>query len=381
MDLADARRQFRDAFGRDATVVARAPGRVNLIGEHTDYSDGFVCPMAIEPALYFVAAKRDDDVVALRSGLFPQEPAEFALAGVLEPGRPQWANYAKGMANYLKIAGVPLVGMDVLVVNDLPPGGGLSSSAAMEVGTATALLALAGQELDADRLAQLAQKAEHEFAGVPCGIMDQMIVAAGHAGHAMLMDCRNLSKTFVPLDSAGVAVLVINSMTQHELSGGEYARRRAECEEGAKHFGVDKLRDVTLDQVEAAVADLPPTVFKRCRHVVGENARCQAFAEHLSKKEYEAAGELMAASHASLSGDFEVSTPELDWLAAEAVQLEGVHGSRMTGGGFGGCTVTLVQPDAAEAVKNQIAAAFERQFDKRPEAFVTAAAAGAEVLG
>jgi galactokinase len=379
-DIDAARHQFLELFGRDAECVVRAPGRVNLIGEHTDYSDGFVCPMAIEPGIYFVATKREDEQVCVRSGLFPDMPVEFGITDDLAPGEPKWGNYVKGMTHFLKVGGVPLVGMDALVLNILPPGGGLSSSAAMEVGTATALLKLAGQELDADRLALLAQQAEQQFAGVPCGIMDQMIVAAGHAGHAMLLDCRDLSKQFVPIDPAAVSVIVINSMTEHELSGGEYAERRKQCEAGAAHFGVEKLRDVTPQQVDAAVGDLDPTVFKRCRHVTTENARCQAFAEKLAAGDYASAGELMAASHASLSGDFEVSTPELDWLAAEAVKHEGVHGSRMTGGGFGGCTVTLATPEKAEQVLQAVTGAYEQHTGKKPEAFLTAAAAGAEVV-
>src|SRR4051812_42105546 len=274
-DTAAIRQQFEQAFGPGGRIhVIRAPGRVNLIGEHTDYNDGFVFPMAIEPDVRIVCRGRDDARVRLASTLFPGEVAEFSVQDKIRAGSPKWANYSKGIAAELIDAGIPLVGMDALISNTLPMGGGLSSSAALEVGTGQALLTLAGLTMDPGRLALLAQKAEHDYAGVPVGIMDQTIVAGGKAGHAMLLDCRDMSKKFVPLDARDVQVVVVNSMVKHELTGGEYAERRRQCEEGVKFFQqanpeVKALRDVTIEQVHAAEGKLDDVVFRRCRHVVG----------------------------------------------------------------------------------------------------------------
>ncbi|MEM8872949.1 MAG: galactokinase [Planctomycetota bacterium] len=374
------REQFADAFDRPAASIVRSPGRVNLIGEHTDYNDGFVCPMAIEPSIWFAVSGRDDFTVNVRSTLFPEQVVTFDLMETITKDEPAWGDYVRGMAAMLKGAGIPLSGADILIDNDLPKGGGLSSSAALEVGTACCLLKVAGQEIDADRLALLAQKAEHEFAGVPCGIMDQMIVADGRQGHAMLMDCRDLAKTHVPIGSE-VSVLVINTMESHSLADGEYAKRRAECEEGAKILGVKALRDATIEQVQEAEGAMSPVVFKRCRHVVGENTRTVEFAGLLNQKKYAEAGELMVASHGSLSGDYEVSTDRLDYLAAKAVKLDGVYGARMTGGGFGGCVIALVDAEHAGRTQTALTGSFEKQFGVKPEAFTTRPAGGAEVVG
>ena len=365
--------------------IIRAPGRVNLIGEHTDYNDGFVFPMAIEPQVLFVCRARDDKKVIVRSTSFPDKPAEFSIAGPVTRGEPKWSNYVRGAVAGLLEKDVPLVGMDCLIINTLPMGGGLSSSAAMEVGTARAMLTLAGESLDPAAVARLAQEAEHTFAGVPCGIMDQMIVATGRAGHAMLLDCRDQSAKFLPLPSGDLTVIVVNSMIKHELSGGEYAERRAQCEAGVKYFrtvapAVKALRDVNAAQVKSAEGNIDGVVFRRCRHVVGEIARCLAFADALVAKEYEHAGELMVQSHDSLRDDYEVSTPELDFLVEAAMKIPGVYGSRMTGGGFGGCTVSLVKPAAAAAFLEAIKQAFAAKYDIEPVAFATSATDGASVL-
>jgi len=386
MNLAQLKADFAKVFGNGGSIrVIRAPGRVNLIGEHTDYNDGFVFPMAIEPQMLFVCRARADAKVVVRSTLFPGQTATIELGANVAKGDPKWSNYVRGPIAMLLERGIPLVGMDCLIVNTLPMGGGLSSSAAMEVGTARSLLSLAGQEIDLTALAQLCQKAEHEYADVPCGIMDQTIVASGKAGHAMLLDCRDNSKQFVPVNPNDLTVIVVNSMVKHELSGGEYRERREQCEASVKHFkkanpAVRALRDVTMEQVLAAKAALPDIVFRRARHVVGENQRCLDYAEDLKTQHYEHAGTLMVQSHDSLRDDYEVSTPELDYLVEAAMNIKGTYGARMTGGGFGGCTVSLVTPRFADAFMVEIRKVYQAKFKVDAVAFATNATDGASVV-
>jgi galactokinase len=385
--------RFVQTFGPGIAVAdrphaihfVRAPGRVNLIGEHTDYNDGFVFPMAIEPEVRGAIRARSDGVIRLASTVFPGQIVEFSVQKPIARGNPPWANYCRGVAAELLAAGIPLAGMDMLLDNTLPVGGGLSSSAAIEVCTARALLRLAGLEMDSGRIALLCQKAEHEYAGVPCGIMDQTIVAAAKAGHAMLLDCRDLSKQLIPIDSAELRVVIANSMVHHELTGGEYAKRRAECEEGVAFFkesdpAITALRDVTLQQVESAKGELSDVVFRRCRHVVGENTRTVAAAQNLSQRHYEAVGELMRKSHASLREDYQVSVPELDFLVESAMQVKGVYGARMTGGGFGGCIVALTQPRAVEPLTEHLTKTYADRFHKTPTIFATTATAAAGLI-
>jgi galactokinase len=365
--------------------VVRAPGRVNLIGEHTDYNDGFVLPMAIEPEVKMVCRLRDDMRVRLASDAFRGQFAEFSLEQKITRGEPAWANYSRGVAAELLDAGVPLTGMDALITNTLPVGGGLSSSAAIEVATACCFLALGGLDIDMQRLAIICQKAEHEYAGVPVGIMDQTAVIASRANHAMLLDCRDLSKQFVPIDAADVRIVIVNSMVKHELTGGEYAQRRRQCEEGVRFFqqtnpAVRALRDVAVKQVDDAAGKLDDVVFRRCRHVVSENARTTEAAKLLGRKEYDKVGQLMAASHKSLRDDYNVSIPELDFLSERAMAVEGVYGARMTGGGFGGCIVALAQPAAVGPLAEQIASAYHAKFGKTPMIFPTRAMPGASIL-
>jgi galactokinase len=385
---ATIREEFKQAFGDAGRVhVVGAPGRANLIGEHTDYNDGFVFPMAIEPEVRIVCRSRDDGKVRLASTAFAGEIAEFSTDIKIERGEPAWTNYPRGVAAELISAGVPLPGMDALISNTLPVGGGLSSSAALEVATALAFLALAGLKMDPSRLALLCQKAEHEFAHVPSGIMDQTIVVSGKAGHAMLLDCRDLSKQYVPLDANELRIVIVNSMVKHELSGGEYAQRRKQCEAGVAFFqnhnpgtSIKALRDVTVRQIEAAQGKLDPLILRRCRHVVTENARTTRAAELLASKQYEAAGELLVQSHSSLRDDYEVSVSELDFLAEQSMKVKGVYGARMTGGGFGGCIVALVQPRAADPLMQHLDKTYHEQFGKRPMSFVTTATEGASLL-
>jgi galactokinase len=365
--------------------VIRAPGRVNLIGEHTDYNDGFVFPMAIEPHVIMVCRSRDDGKVRLASTAFPKDKVEFSVQQKIVRSEPKWANYFRGVAAELIAAGIPLSGMDLLVHNTLPLGGGLSSSAAIEVGTAQAFLTLAGLKMDLSRLALVCQKAEHEYALMPCGIMDQTIVASGRQGFAMMLDCRDLSKHFVPIDSSELRVVICNSMVKHELTGSEYPERRRQCEEGTRFFQKDNpqvkaLRDVTIKQLEAAKGKLPDLTYRRCRHVITENTRTTEAAKFLNNRQYEEAGELMVQSHNSLRDDYEVSTAELDFLVAEAMKVKGVYGSRMTGGGFGGCTVSIVQPRFVENFTKTLEQAYEQKFKIKPTIFATTATAGVGVL-
>ena len=380
------KRDFGRIFGPDGRIhVVRAPGRVNLIGEHTDYNDGFVFPMAIEPEVRMVCRSREDGVIRLASAAYPGQVVEFSLQQKITPGEPTWANYSKGVAAEMLAGGIPLTGMDALVANTLPVGGGLSSSAALEVATAWCFLVLGGLEMNVSRLALLCQKAEHEYAGAPVGIMDQTIVLGARARHAMLLDCRDLSRQFIPLDEKDLRVVIVNSMVKHELSGGEYAERRRQCEEGVAHFRkknaeVKALRDVNLKQVEEAKGLVSDVVYRRCRHVVGENARTVEAAKMLGREDYEVAGQLMVESHNSLRDDYEVSIPELDFLASEAMKVKGVYGARMTGGGFGGCIVALAQPRAVDALRDHLTQTYRDKFGKEPTVFVTTPTAGAGML-
>jgi len=376
---------FEQAYGRPPTHAAVAPGRVNLIGEHTDYNGGFVLPMAIERQAVLVAAPAPAPAPApgrqarVRSAQVDGEAA-FDVTADLAPGDPSWANYVKGAVKGCLDAGLDPGGFDAWLDSDVPAGGGLSSSAAIEVATATLMEVLSRKRLDPVDKALLAQHAEHTFAGVPCGIMDQFISAMGEAGHALLIDCRSHEATQVPLDDPGVAVLIINSNVKHELTGGEYAERRAQCERAAKALGVELLRDANPASLEVARAKLDEVDYRRARHVVTEDVRTLAAVEALRARNYPAVGAAMVASHASLRDDFEVSTPELDLLVELAVERDGVIGSRMTGGGFGGCTVTLVRADAAAAVADAVTAAYQQQTGIEPAAFVSRPAAGARPL-
>jgi galactokinase len=305
--------------------------------------------------------------VSVASTVYANERVEFSLQRRIERGKPSWGNYCRGVAAELIGAGIPLGGMDALLGNTLPVGGGLSSSAAVEVATATALLTLAGLTMDVTRMALLCQKAEHEYALLPCGIMDQTIVAGAKAGHAMLLDCRDNSKHYVPLDSRELRVVIVNSMVKHELGGTEYALRRRQCEDGVailkvSHPHIKALRDATMAQVQTAAGKMSDVVYRRCRHVVSENIRTQQAAAKLSDRMYEDVGELMQASHASLRDDYEVSCSELDFLVAESMKIKGVYGARMTGGGFGGSVVALAQPRAVAPLAEHLLKTYTAHF-------------------
>jgi len=375
-ELAD---RFIDAFDAAPTHAAEAPGRVNLIGEHTDYNDGFVLPMAIDRRVTILAHPRRDARVRLRTTLTNAE-ATFDLDRHLTPGEPAWANYVKGAVAGCVERGLNPGGFDALLHSTVPAGGGLSSSAALEVAAATIVESLTGRTLQPVEKALLAQHAEHTFTGVPCGIMDQFISVCGRAGHALLIDCRSHDTELVPLDDPAVSVLIIHSNVSHELAGGEYAKRRADCEKAANILGVRALRDATLDQLAAQRGRMDEVVFRRARHAVSEIARTLDAVKKLRARDYAAFGKLMYDSHASLRDDYEVSCDELDLLVELASPLPGVLGSRMTGGGFGGCTVTLVETARADAVRDAVCDAYQHRTHREPMAFLSRPANGARVL-
>jgi len=374
-DETTIRRRFREIVGRDPRLFV-APGRVNLIGEHTDYNEGFVLPMAIDRRTLVAASPRDDRRVVVRSLSFDAS-AEIDLDAAPEPRRRSWVDYVEGVARVLEARGSRLHGTDLVLDSDVPTGAGLSSSAALEVGVGLALLGIAGVSLDRVALALAAQAAEHEYVGTRCGIMDQYISALARDRHALLIDCRSLEPAWVPLDG-DVKILICDTKVKHSLATGEYNTRRAECEQGvallrARLPEIRALRDVTSEQLAEHASVLPDVVRRRCRHVVSENERTTRAADALRAGDHATFGTLMFESHASLRDDYEVSAPELDACVEAARTVRGVFGARMTGGGFGGCTVNLVAADAVE----ELTAVLARALPKPPDVFVSHAAAGA----
>ncbi len=366
--------EFQERYGR-APRLFRAPGRVNLIGEHTDYNGGFVLPMAIGLETVVAAAPRDDQRVRVYS-LNMNEAAEFDLENPGTPRRGMWLDYVEGVAQALLSRGMRVVGADLMISSDVLPGSGLSSSAALEVASGLALTRVAGEDVDPVQLALAGQQAEHIYVGSKCGIMDQLVSVLGRRGHALLIDCRTLEATPVPLDTNDVSVVVCDSMVRHELASSEYNVRRAECERGVELLreklpDTAELRDVTLVAFKQHEAILPEPIRRRCRHVVTENERTLRAAASLRAGDLDEVGWLMNRSHESLREDYEVSSPELDALVEIARGCAGVLGSRMTGGGFGGSTVSLVRRDALEEVTRTISAAYEERTGIAPKVFIT----------
>ena len=376
--------EFQNLYGRPPRWIAAAPGRVNIIGEHIDYNDGFVLPMAIEYYSVMAADRPLDgrNVITLRSTL-QAEVATIDLSLPVVLDTPKWGNYPRGVVAGFQALGIQPGGLDVLLHSTVPLGSGLSSSAALEVCTATLLEAVTGMTLDPVEKALLCQKAEHDFAGVPCGIMDQFISALGREGHLLLLDCRTRKTEIVPMHDPSVALLIINTNVKHELSGGEYAERRSQCEEAASNLGVESLRDVTAGQLEAGKGKMSETVYRRARHVIGEIGRTVHAAQCVRQSDWPAMGHLMYASHAALRDDYEVSCQELDVVVeiAEAIGNQGgVYGCRMTGGGFGGCCVALVKASAVEAITKNIAADYKVRTGIDAAIFASRPAAGAKII-
>ena len=368
--------EFTRRFGAAPTVIVRAPGRVNLIGEHTDYNDGFVLPMAIDRAIWIALRPRADQIVAVYSLDFDQA-AEFSLESFTR--QTGWAEYLKGTAWALQDAGYPLCGWDGVVAGDVPIGAGLSSSAAWELAAARAFAAVSGFAWDAPVMARLGQRAENHWVGVNCGIMDQMISATGQADHAVLIDCRTLELQIVPLPPATV-VVVLDTATRRGLVDSAYNERRSQCEAAAQFFGVSALRDVSVEQFNARASELDPITRRRARHVVTENDRVWRAVEVMRQGDAVELGQLMNAGHVSLRDDFEVSSAELNVMVEAAQRREGCYGARMTGAGFGGCAVALVRAAAADDFARGVSADYQAATGRAPNIYVCRATNGAEAL-
>ncbi len=363
------------------SVLVRSPGRVNLIGEHTDYNDGFVLPIAMTQALHLGVARRSDRRIRVHTTAY-QQTVEFDLDQPIAPGEPKWANYVKGVAALLQSDGVALSGADLLIDSEVPLGGGVSSSAALEVGTAHALLAISGARMDPVPMALLCRQAEHRYAGSPCGIMDQFICVLGQKGHALLLDCRTQHYEHIPADLPGVVLVVMDTQVKHEIGRSEYPVRQQQCQAGLKLIqasepAVRSLRDVTTAMLSKYAAGMPEMVHRRCRHVVTEIERTVQAAKALKGGDVRTFGKLMCDSHVSLRDDYEVSCSELDALVDVARSVPGVHGARMTGGGFGGCAIALADERVAAALTEAIRDRYDRQWEKPAIVYTTRPEAGA----
>jgi galactokinase len=373
---------FERLFGHRPRIF-RAPGRVNLIGEHTDYNDGFVMPAALAFSTFVAIAARPDRKLVIHSEEFPGN-FEFDLDQLPKQRTGEWCDYVVGVAGVLRQHGHELRGANLLVHGEVPIGAGLSSSAAIEVASALALLSIAETKLPLPEVAQLCRQAENSFVGARVGIMDQFVSCMGRAGHAFFLDCRSLGFQFVPIP-AGIRLVVCNTMVKHDLATGAYNKRREECEEAVRYFAkwdssVRALRDVSVDLLDEHSRELPATICKRCSHVVRENQRTLQAARALTEGNLARVGKLMHASHASLRDLYEVSCRELDIMVDAAELLPGFCGGRMTGGGFGGCTVNLVREENAEAFKQGIAERYQQQTGISPQIYLCAAEDGATEL-
>ena len=397
------KQKFNERFGHPPEFIVSAPGRVNLIGEHTDYNDGFVFPVAIDKYLHVAASKRFDHQVHLHA-LDMDEECIFSL-DTSDLNAPAWSNYLKGVSHLLqelvlKEIGCVLNGMSAVITGNVPIGAGLSSSAALEVASALAFLGVCGLEIantginaNSDielielppmELAALCQRAENEFAGVNCGIMDQSISLLGKADHALFLDCRSLEYKQVPLNLTDILLVICNTNVKRELASSEYNKRRAECEKGVEILqrwlpSITSLRDVTLEDFKKYEAELPQITQKRCRYVVEENTRVQNAVAALTPKDIDTFGALMNASHAGLRDAYEVSCDELNVLTDIAYSIDGVLGARMTGAGFGGCTVNLVYSNAVEEFRNRIMKEYTQRTGIEPDIYVCNVGDGARI--
>jgi len=378
-EASDVRQGFVEIFGEEPVAVVRAPGRVNLIGEHTDYNDGYVLPVAIDRSIWVAASPRQDRQVIIHALDFGESVA-FSLDHIERDEARPWSNYQRGVACFLEERGFDLPGLNAVIIGDVPIGSGLSSSAAVEVSMAYAWQVLAGFELSSVELALLCQRAENEFVGMNCGIMDQFVAALGQRDHALLIDCRSLEYQPIPLPAQAV-IVVADTTKRRGLVDSEYNIRRRECEEGVRilqrHLsGVRALRDVSVREFEEHKEQLPGKVRQRCRHVIYENERVLRSVASLRAGDLLAFGRLMNESHISLRDDYEVSCPELDIMVEAAWRVDGVYGSRMTGAGFGGCTVSLVAKEAVEDFRVEVAAAYEEATGIAPKIYVCRAEEG-----
>lgn len=383
MTLADRTlARFADLVGATPDLAVRAPGRVNLIGEHTDYNDGFVLPAAIGLQSIVAVRRRPDSIVRMIAADFGDAVSEFDLARPIARDSDQpWSDYIRGVATVLQAEGVEFGGLDMLVAGDIPQGSGLSSSASLSIASGMAFGGLfAPGRFGATEIALIAQRAECDFVGMRCGNMDQLASAHGAADHALLIDCRSLDVHLVAVPE-DTAIVIVHSGISRGLVDGHYNERRAACEAVARQLGAPALRDVTPDQLEAARAELDPVAYRRARHVVTENARTLGAADAMAMGDLVALGKLMAASHASMRDDFEITLPAIDRLVAELQSAIGSKGgARMTGGGFGGAIVALVAADAVEAAVSHIEARYRTPDGKKPPIMVGRACDGASFV-
>ena len=373
---------FQSVFGAEPAALVQAPGRVNLIGEHTDYNDGFVLPCAINFGTVIAGRSRGDEVLRVIAADYGAAVDEFRLDEPITPRSDAlWANYVRGVAKMLLARGHRLQGLDLLISGDVPQGTGLSSSASLEVAVAQAFKTLGGLEaLGANEMALAGQEAENQFVGCNCGIMDQLISARGRAGHALLIDCRSLEAKPVPMPS-NLSVMIINSMVTRGLVESEYNTRRRQCEAAAAHYGVKALRDLDLAGLEAGAAGLDALTLKRARHVVTENQRTLDAAAALAANDVATLGRLMAESHASMRDDFQITVPPIDQLVDIVKQVIGESGGvRMTGGGFGGCVVALLPQESVEAARSAIAQHYRAPNGEAATVYVCHASEGASKL-
>jgi galactokinase len=377
IDKSTAVERFQTVFSAPPQWVVRAPGRVNLIGEHTDYNDGFVMPLAIDRAVWIALRPRDDGRVVAHSVDYDQT-AEFSL-DALQNGQTGWLEYIKGTAWSLQEEGFRLNGWEGVVLGDVPAGAGLSSSAALEMATARAFAQVSGLVWDPARMAILGQRAENRWVGVNCGIMDQLISAVGQKDHAVLIDCRSLALQQVPLPP-GLSVVVLDTATRRGLVDSAYNERRANCEASARYFAVAALRDVDMTTFEQLANGLDPVAERRARHVISENERTQRAAEAMQRGDAETLGRLMIESHVSLRDDYEVSSEALNAMVDAALMHPACFGARMTGAGFGGCAVAIVRSEAADDFARQTADVYQNQTGQTPSVYVCRATAGAAVI-
>ncbi|MEE9309155.1 MAG: galactokinase [Spirochaetia bacterium] len=378
----DLIRSHLEEYGQDPNIIAQAPGRVNLIGEHTDYNEGFVLPMAIDYYVRVALSRRKDQHLRFFSSDL-QDRKRISLSNLRFKKEDRWANYPKGIISVLLNRGYDIGGLSFTVMGNVPIGVGLSSSAALEVATAYAVQKLLGIEISGPELARLAQEAENSFVGVQCGIMDQFVSRMAQAGSAMFIDTRNMEYRHIPINLLTVKILITNSSVPRSLVDSEYNQRRAECEKCVSLLSARKsgrsLRDYSAADLRDSMGLIPETTRKRCLHVVEENERVREAEGALKKNDIVSFGKLMNRSHESLRDQYEVSCPELDWLVKRAWETEGVYGSRMTGAGFGGCTVTLIEEEAIPKYEARLEA-YEKIFSFKPETFLCHPADGARIV-
>jgi galactokinase len=369
---------FQSRFNNPPAYLTRAPGRVNLIGEHTDYNDGFVLPMAIDRNIWIAARPRPDDRFTVHS-LDYEGTVSFTTAQLKDATLPHWTHYVRGVWYLLGERGAFPPTADIAIAGDVPIGAGLSSSAAIAVALIELALALLNQPMSQPEKALLGVEVEHRFTGMPCGVMDQMTSAVSQAGHALLIDCRSLETTPVHIP-AGASVVIMDTARRRQLVDSAYAERRRQCEEAARQLGVASLREATLDMAERHKTDLGDVRYRRARHVISENARTIDAVGVLQRGDLAAAGNLMNASHFSLRDDYEVSWHEADIMTDIARQQAGCYGARMMGGGFGGCAVALVDSQDAEPFMERVGKTYQAQTDLQPALYAFQPSAGSEVV-